>query len=165
MAQKQARHLVEELESQFTTLHKRIGKAKDSYIAKHHKEYNQAKKGVETARKRLGAARKSTAKAAERVSRTGSTAAQNQLKKTRAAAALLGDALMEAKVIMSTAQGKLNSAKPFEKKLTARAKALAAFEKEWDRKQKQTEKAKAKRAADRKKAAKAAKAKVNAKAR
>jgi hypothetical protein len=55
---------------------------------------------------------------------------------------------------MSTAKEKLSSARPFEKKLAARAKALAVFEKEWDKKQKLAEKAKAKRAADRKKAAK-----------
>lgn len=154
MVQKRARHLVEELESQFATLQTRISRAKDSYIANHQKDYDRASKSVSATRKRLDRARKSVTGAAERFSKTGSLAAQNQLKKTRAAAVLLRTALGEAREIMSTAQEKLNSAKPFEKKLAARSKALAAFEKEWDRKQKLAEKAKAKRAADRKKAAK-----------
>ncbi len=120
----------------------------------HQKEYDRAKRSADIASKRLSWARKSTAAAAEKFSRTGSQAAQYQLKKARAAAVLLGEALVEAKEIMSTAKENLSSAKPFEKKLAARAKALAAFEKEWDKKQKLAEKAKAKRAADRKKAAK-----------
>jgi hypothetical protein len=154
MVQKRARHLVEELESQFSSLQARITKAKDSYISNHQKDYDRARKGVESTTNKLNNARKSASGAAERFSRTGSEAAQNQMKKARAAAGLLGDALVEAKEIMSTAEENLKSAKPFEKKLAARTKALAAFEKEWDRKQLEAEKAKAKRAADRKKAAK-----------
>ena len=162
MIQKRARHLVEELESQFSSLQTRITMAKDSYIANHQKDYDRARKGVESTTTKLNNARKSAAGAAERFSRTGSEAAQNQMKKARAAAGLMGDALVEAKEIMSTAEENLKSAKPFEKKLAARAKALAAFEKEWDRKQALAEKAKAKRAADRKKAAKSkAKAKAS----
>ncbi|HJN52919.1 MAG: hypothetical protein QGI68_01430 [Pseudomonadales bacterium] len=154
MVNKKARHLVEELESQFSSLQGKIGKAKDTYIANHQKDYDRARRSVEISRKRLNSARKSAAGAAEKFSRTGSLAAQYQLKKARAAAVLLGESLMEAKEIMSTAKEKLSSARPFEKKLAARAKALAVFEKEWDKKQKLAEKAKAKRAADRKKAAK-----------
>ena len=55
---------------------------------------------------------------------------------------------------MATAQDKLSSAKPFEKKLAARAKALAVFEKEWEKKQEAAERARVDRAKKRKIAAK-----------
>ncbi len=99
-------------------------------------------------------ASKKVARDASRLGKSGTQAAQNQLKKTKAAAALLGESLGEAKDIMATAQGKLSTAKPFEKKLAARAKALAAFEKDWDQKQKAAEKAKVDRAKKRKSEAK-----------
>ncbi len=105
-------------------------------------------------------ASKKVARDASKLGKSGSRAAQNQLKKTRAAAALLGEALGEARDIMATAQGKLSTAKPFEKKLAARAKALAAFEKDWGQKEKAAEKAKTDRAKKRKVEAKKKKAEV-----
>jgi hypothetical protein len=47
---------------------------------------------------------------------------------------------------MTTAEDKLHAAKPFDKKLAARAKVLARFEKDWDKKAKTEAAAKAKRA-------------------
>ena len=55
---------------------------------------------------------------------------------------------------MKTAQDKLNTAKPFQKKLAARAKALADFEREWSKKQRIAEKAKVERTKKRKLAVK-----------
>ena len=66
---------------------------------------------------------------------------------------LLADSAVEAKQIMATAEGKLKTAKPFEKKLAARAKALEAFEKDWAKQEVAKEKQKVKRAIARKKAA------------
>ena len=47
---------------------------------------------------------------------------------------------------MVTAQDKLHAAKPFDRKLAARAKVLAQFEKDWDKKMKAETAARAKRA-------------------
>ena len=75
------------------------------------------------------------------------------MKKARAASLLLGESLGEAKKIMVTAQDKLHAAKPFDRMLAARAKVLAQFEKDWDKKLKSE-------AAARKKAPAAKKAKA-----
>ena len=48
---------------------------------------------------------------------------------------------------MTTSQSRLKVAKPFQKKLAARAKVLEAFEKDWEKKQKAEALAAAKRAA------------------
>ena len=42
MAEKKKLHLVEELESQFHTLHDRVVKAKDHYLSTHQKEHEKA---------------------------------------------------------------------------------------------------------------------------
>jgi hypothetical protein len=162
MANENKSHLVEELEAQFNSLHKKITKAKDKYIAKHQREYDQAKSSAQRVGVKFDKARARTSTAAAHASKTGSDAAQNQLKKARAAVSVMGEALKEAREIMSTAESKLKAAKPFEKKLSARAKALTAFEKDWQKKQDDAEKAKQKRATSRKKTTKA-KAKAKAK--
>lgn len=154
MAKNRAKELLEELEDQFHGIQSKMSKVKENYIAKHHKDYERAQTRYQRAKKKLDEARKRVARDAGKLGKSGTKAARNQLKKTRAAAVLLGEALVEAKDIMKTAQGKLNTAKPFEKKLVARAKALAAFEKDWEMKQIAAEKAKADRAKKRKVAAK-----------
>lgn len=154
MSQNKAKELLEELEGQFHSIQSKIGKAKDSYLAKHHKEHQTAQLKYQRAKKKVDDASKKVARDASKLGKSGSQAAKNQLKKTRAAASLLGEALGEARDIMATAQGKLSTAKPFEKKLAARAKALAAFEKDWDQKEKAAEKAKTDRAKKRKAATK-----------
>lgn len=160
---KKFNHIVEELEAQFHSLHGKLVKAKDDYLKRHEKEVDAAKKKVEELKKKLAKASDQSAKAAEQAKKSGSKAAKNQWKKTKAAAALLADSLKEARQIMTTAEDKLASAKPFDKKLAARAKALEAFEKEWAKKMKAEEEAKAKKAAARKKKAPAKKKKTASK--
>ena len=64
---------------------------------------------------------------------------------------------------MATSQSKLKTAKPFQRKLAARAKALEAFEISWEKKLKAEAASKAKRtAAARNKRAAAARAKKTA---
>jgi len=145
MTQNKAQELLDDLEKQFHGIQSKISKAKDSYLARHRKDYEKARARYQQTKKKLNEARKKVARDAAKFGKNGTNAARNQLKKTRAAAALLGEALAEAKDIMTTAQEKLDTAKPFEKKLAARTKALAAFEKDWERKQKAAEKAKAAR--------------------
>jgi len=154
MARKSAQDLLEELEAQFHSVQTKMMKAKDSYLANHQKEYEKARESYQRQRKRLEQGSKKVAREAEKFRKSGTKAAQNQLKKARAAAIVLGEALSEAGGIMTTAQDKLNSARPFEKKLAARAKALLDFEKEWEKKEKAAEKAKTSRAKMRKNAAK-----------
>jgi len=151
MPKKTAHELLEELEGQFQSVHEKIVKRKDSYLANHEKDYTRAKTSYNRQKANLAAATKRVTKDAEKLRKNGTQAAQNQLKKTKAAALLLSQALSEAKDIMSTARDQLSTAKPFKKKLAARAKALAAFEKEWEKKQKEEEKAKLERAKKRKK--------------
>lgn len=145
MVQKKAREILEELEQQFHGIQSKISKAKESYLSNHREDYEKAQATYKSTKKKLDETRKKVAHDAARIGKSGSKAAQNQLKKTMAVATLLGDALGEARDIMTTAQEKLSSAKPFEKKLAARAKALAAFEKEWDAEQKAAEKKKVKK--------------------
>lgn len=154
MTQNKAQELFHELEEQFHGIQSKISKAKDSYLASHRKDYEKAQASYQRTRKKLEEARKKVARDATRFGKSGTNAARHQLKKTQAAAVLLGEALAEAKDIMTTAQEKLDTVKPFEKKLAARAKALAAFEKDWERKKKAAEKAKTARARKRKAAAK-----------
>jgi colicin import membrane protein len=155
MANENKSHIVEELETQFLALHKKIIKAKDNYIANHQKDYDKAKSSAQRLGVKFDKARTQASKATTHASKSGSAAAQNQLKKAKAAAIVMGEAAKEAREIMSTAEDKLKAAKPFEKKLAARARALAAFEKDWQKKQDDAEKAKQKRAAQRKKTVKA----------
>jgi hypothetical protein len=157
MTKESKNHMVEELESQFHSIHSKLVKAKDSYLSKHQKDYERARKTALKTRKKLDQARKKAAELAAQASKSGNRTAQNQLKKAKAAAVILGEAFREASEIMSTAEDKLKAVKPFEKKLTARAKALAAFEKEWQQKQLAAEKARQKRAAARRKTSKAKK--------
>lgn len=153
MANATTKHLAEELEAQFHAIQSKIGRAKDSYLAKHHKDYDRAKASVQAARNKLAQAQAKLRKTTEQATKSSSDTAQNQLKKAGAALQVVRASLSEAREIMATAEEKLDSAKPFEKKLAARAKALAAFERDWEKKLKAAEKAKAQRAAARKKAA------------
>ncbi|HAK52883.1 MAG TPA: hypothetical protein DCM54_13410 [Gammaproteobacteria bacterium] len=154
MAKKSAQHLLDELEDQFVTVQKKIMNSKDKYVASHQKEYDRARDAYRKQKKKLEAGTKRVTKKAEAARKSSTKRAQNELKKARAAAVVLCDALLEAGEIMKTAQNSLSTAKPFQKKLAARAKALADFEKEWEKKQKAAEKAKADRARKRKAAAK-----------
>ena len=150
-AKDKSRHVVEELEDDFHSLQKKISKARDSYVAGHQKELNAAKKQLKTLRSKLSKAKSSAAKAAAKAKKSSSKTAQDQVKKARAASLLLSESLGEAKNIMVTAQDKLHAAKPFDRKLAARAKVLAQFEKDWDKKLKAEAAARAKQAAARKK--------------
>lgn len=143
---KKKRHLMEELEEDFHALQRKMGKARDNYLAAHQKELDSAKKKFTSVKNKFVSAKSKAAKAASNAKKTSGEAASNQLKKTRAASLLLGKSFGEAKQIMSTAEDKLHAAKPFDKKLAARAKVLAKFEKEWDKKVKTDSAAKAKRA-------------------
>lgn len=146
MTQGKARHIIEELEDDFHSLQHKIGKARDSYVASHQKELNAAKKQLKVVQGKLASAKARAAKAAAQAKKSGSKTARNQLKKTRAASLLLGKSFGEARKIMVTAQDKLQAAKPFDRKLAARAKVLAQFEKDWDKKIKAEAAARAKRA-------------------
>lgn len=141
-----ARHLVEELEEEFHSIQKRIGKARDSYVASHKKEIAATRKKVKSLQTQLGKARSSATKAAAQAKKSGTKAARNQLKKARAASLLLGQSLSEAKDILVTKKDKLKSAKPFDRKLAARERVLAQFEKDWEKKMKAEAAARAKRA-------------------
>lgn len=157
MPNKTVSDLITELETQFHSVQKKLHKAKDRYVASHKKDYANAKKKVEGIRNRIKKARSKSAEVAIHAGQSGTAVARNQLNKTKAAATILGEALVEAKHIMATAEDKLNTAKPFQKKLAARAKAIEAFEKEWTKKENAEAAAKAKRAAERKKEAKSKK--------
>ena len=140
------KHRVEELEDQFHVLQNSIGKARDNYVSSHQKELATARKKVKAAQNKVAQTNAKAKKAALRAKKTGSQAAKDQLKKARAASLLLGRSLQETKEIMVTARGKLHSAKPFDRKLAARAKVLAQFEKDWERKIKAEAAARASRA-------------------
>lgn len=161
MTNKTVDHIVHELEDQFHHLQDKIAKAKDDYVKKHDKEYTQALKRVEATKKKFNSSKKKAAKAAIDMKEKGSKAASIQLQKAKAAMILIGESLGEAKDILMTAENNLKSAKPLEKKLAARARALAAFERDWAKKEKEAEKKKLQQAkARKKKAAEAKKAKV-----
>lgn len=164
MANKKFDHLVEELEEQFHAIHNKLGQARDNYLAKHEKDFDKAKGKVHALSAKLSEEKQRYTDALVAAKKSGSKKAANQLKKAKAAVSLLGSSLTEARAILSTAEDKLNSAKPFDRKLAAREKALKEFEKQWEKKLKDEAAAKAKRAAERKKqaAAKAA-GKVQAK--
>lgn len=143
-------HLAEELEKQFHVLQKKLTKARNSYLAVHRKEVAAARERMQGLQSQLAKARKKAAKAAVDARRSGTKSAKNQLKKARAASLLLADSLTEARDIMVTAQSRLHAAKPFDRKLAARARVLAQFEKDWERKLQEefeTRAAKAKKAA------------------
>lgn len=161
MASKKQLHPVEEFETQFHVLHHKIVKSKDNYLAAHQKDFDKAARSVKSAQAKLGRAKKQVMKFALAAKKSGTKTAQNELKKAKAAAALLGDSLHEAKTILTTSHSKLKVAKPFQKKLAARAKVLEAFERDWEKKQKAEALAAAKRAtAARKKRAAARKKKL-----
>jgi len=131
-----AKHTIEELEDQFHALQSRIDKARDSYVSSHQKVLAAARRRVKAAQAKLAQTKAKTNRTVLRAKKTGSRAAKDQLKKARAASLLLGKSLQEAKDIMVTARSKLHSAKPLDRKLAARAKVLAQFEKDWERKMK-----------------------------
>lgn len=141
------RHLVEELEDDFHKLQSRINKARDSYVSSHEKELNAARKKIKSLQKEMAKAKVKAAKATLKAQKSGSKKAKNQLKKARAATLLLGESLSEAKLILSTRQDKLQTAKPFDRKLAARAKVLQQFEKDWAKKLKAEADARVRRAA------------------
>ncbi len=145
-SQSKSRHIIHDLEADFHSLQNKIGKARDSYVAGHQKEIMTAKKQLKVVQNKLAKARASAAKAAAQAKKSSSKTASDQLKKARAASLLLGKSLSEAKQIMVTAEDKLHSAKPFDRKLAARAKVLAQFEKDWDKKIKADAAARAARA-------------------
>lgn len=145
-AKSSAKHVVKELEDQFHVIQKKIAKARIEYVANHQKELATARKKLKAAQKKLAKARTTTARAAVKAKKSGTRSAKNQLKKARAASLLLADSLKETKEILVTAQSELHAAKPFDRKLAARAKVLAKFEKDWEKKMKQEAKARAVRA-------------------
>jgi len=145
-ANSETSHLVDELDRKFHLLQAKIGKARDTYLIKHKQEFNAARARVVSIQSKLLKARRKAAKAAVEAKKSGTKAAKNQLKKARAASLLLSDSLKEAKGIMVTAQSRLHAAKPFDRKLAARAKVLAKFEKDWDKKVKAETAARAQRA-------------------
>ena len=150
MPKKSAKDLLVELEGQFLTIQKKITNSKEKYLESHQKEYDATRSAYRKKRRKFQEASKKVREKAEAARKSGSHRAKNELKKAKAAASLLGDAILEAAEIMKTAQDKLNTAKPFQKKLAARAKALSDFEKEWDKKQRMAEKAKLDKAKKRK---------------
>ena len=162
MATKKAKpHIVEVFERDFHLIHHKMVKAKDHYVATHQKEVQQARKAVKATQKKLDSTRKQVARAAVAAKKSGTRSAENQLKKARAAASLIAKSLGEARDIMKDKEANLKAARPFHRKLAARAKALEAFEKDWARKmhaeatarKKSAAAARKKRAAARKKTA------------
>lgn len=148
MATKKAKpHIVEVFERDFHLIHDKMVKAKDQYVASHQKEVQQAKQAVKSTQKKLDKARKQITRAAVAAKKSGTRSAENQLKKTRAAASLIAKSLGEAKDIMKDKEANLRAARPFHRKLAARAKALEAFEKDWARKMQAEADARKKRAA------------------
>lgn len=147
MAKKKEKHLIEELESKFQSLHGKIVRAKDNYLKSHEKELNKASRAVKSIQAKLIKTKKQVVKAAATAKKSGSKKAHDEVVKAKATAALLGNSLHEAKVMMTTSQSKLKTAKQFQKKLAARAKALDAFEKSWEQKMKAEAASAAKRAA------------------
>jgi|GEM_PF-492797 len=147
---KSTRQRVEKLEDQFQLAHYKLAKARENYLATHKNEVSIAREKMQQIQAKLGKARRKVARATAEARESGSRAASDQLKKAQETSLLLTDSLKEAKEIMVTAQSKLHAAKPFERKLAARAKVLAKFEKDWDKKTKEQV---AKKAARAKKAA------------
>jgi len=149
-AKKSSGHSMSELEDQFQCLQDKLAKARETYLATHQDEVVAARERMQQVQVDLGKARKKAARAALEARQTGTRSAKNQLEKAQAASLLLTDSLKEAKELMVTAQSKLHAAKPFDRKLAARAKVLAKFEKDWDRKMQEqaaTKAARAKKAA------------------
>ncbi|MBT8146864.1 MAG: hypothetical protein KJN90_08420 [Gammaproteobacteria bacterium] len=147
---KPATHPVEKLENQFQLLQRELANSRKNYLASYKDEVLAARERMQQIQTKLRKARKQVARAAVDARTTGTRSTKNQLKKTRAASLLLTDSLQEARKIMASAQRKLHAAKPFDRKLAARAKVLAKFEKDWDRKMREeaaTKAAQAKKAA------------------
>ena len=128
------RPVLEELEEQFHALQKRIAKARKSYLASHKQEVELAREELKSAQARLAKARTKAAKAAVEAKIKGTVSANTQLTKARAASLALAQSLGEARDIVLTSQSRLYAAKPFERKLAARAKALDKFERGWEKK-------------------------------
>ena len=163
MANKKFENLIDELEGQFQAVYKKINKAKEDYVSRHEKDFEKAKSTVDQLKKQFDEAKAKSTKAAADAQKTGSKAMQNQWKKTKAAVSLLSTSLKEVRDILATQEENLDSAKPFDKKLAAREKALQAFEKAWAKKMKKEGERKAKRAAEKKAKTKKAKTKSKAK--
>lgn len=133
-------HVVEEMEAQFHKLQKKINKARVDYLASHEEEIATARQQLKSLQAKLDKAGAKAAKKAVEAKKRGGKSARNQLKKARAASLLLGESLKEAKNILVTAESRLHAAKPFDRKLAARAKVLEKFERDWEKKM-QAEKA------------------------
>ena len=133
--------LLNELDEQFNKIQNKILTAKDNYLSAHQKDFENAHEAWQRQKENLEAATNKVTKEVEELRESGAKEAIIQVKKARAVAVLLRDSLSEASAIMKTGKEELTSAKPFDKKLVARARALAAFEKEWEKKQKAAEKA------------------------
>ena len=129
-----AKHIVEELEGKFHAIQNKIGIARIDYIASHQKEIASVHKKMKTVQAKLTKARGKAARAAVKAKTSSSKATKDQLRKARAASLLLAESLREAREILVTAQSSLHAAKPFDRKLAARAKVLAQFEKDWQKK-------------------------------
>jgi hypothetical protein len=136
-AENSAVHTVKELEQQFHLIQRKLSKARGSYLASHQQEVNAARKNLLRVQVQMGKAREKVARATVDARHNGTSTAKNQLKKARAASLLLTTSLKEAKEIMVTAQSNLHEARPFDRKLAARAKVLAKFEKDWEKKMKE----------------------------
>lgn len=145
-AKQSARHLVEELEDEFHSLQSRIGKARSNYVASHQKEIAATRKKIKSLQSQMSKAKKRITKAAVQARKSGTRTAESQLKKARAASLLIGNSLSEAKDILATKQDKLKAARPFDRKLAARAKVLEKFERDWDKKMQAEAASRAKRA-------------------
>jgi hypothetical protein len=128
------RHSIEELEEQFHALQKRMAKARKSYLTTHKQAVELARRELKSVQARLAEARTSAAKAAVAARVKGTASANNQLKKARAASLLLAQSLGDARDTLITAQSKLYAAKPFDRKLAARARVLEKFERDWEKK-------------------------------
>lgn len=125
---------VEELEEQFHALQKRMAKARKTYLTNHKQEVELAREELKSVQTRLTKARTRAAKAAVEARIKGTVSAKTRLTRARAASLVLAQSLGEARDIMLTAQSRLHAAKPFDRKLAARAKVLEKFERDWDKK-------------------------------
>ena len=69
MSQNKAKDLLEELEDQFHSIQAKIAKAKDSYLAKYHKEHQTAQLKYQRTKKKVDDARKKVARDASKLGR------------------------------------------------------------------------------------------------
>ena len=156
------RHLVEELEEQFHALQKQLEKTRETYLTYHKNEVRLAREKMQHIQGKLAKARKKVARAAvaAKNSTDNTTRNQSKLEKAQAASLVLADSLKEAREVMVTARSRLHIARSLDRRLAARTKVIAKFEKDWETK---THEEAAKKTAKAKKAA--ARRRTNAKKR